>query len=288
LNVGETENKGYEADLRAQVIRARKFKWDISVRYSYNDNKVLELYPGVSEFLLGGYAYAGSYVIKGSPFPQIRAIGYLRDSATNRVLVSKSTGYPISNGPLKTLGRALPKHIMGWGTRVSYGDLSLAANFEYRGGHVMYSDLGRQMTFTGSGGWTENRAPHVFPNSAYDDGTGKIVPNNDVMVKEAEYALWVDHYRLITENFTVPAWFIKLRDVNLSYSFPAKLITKTKVFGAASIAVYGRNLITIVDSMNDFTDPEYSFTTNNGIGINNTNQTPPVRQYGINVNLTFK
>ena len=288
LNVGETKNWGYEADLRAQIVRARKFKWDFSVRYSYNDNKVVELYPGVSEFLLAGYAYAGSFVIKGSPFPMIRAIGYIRDSATNRVMVDRNSGYPISNGPLKTLGRALPKHILGWGTTVRFGDLALTGNFEYRGGHVLYSDLGRQMTFTGSGGWTENRAPHVFPNSAYNDGTGKIVENTSVMTREAEYDLWVTHYRIITENFTVPAWFIKLRDVNLSYTFPTDLISKTKVFGGASIAVYGRNLFTIVDSRNDFVDPEFSFTTGNGLGISNTNQTPPVRQYGVNVNLTFK
>jgi TonB-linked SusC/RagA family outer membrane protein len=288
LNVGEAKNWGYEADLRAQIIRASKLKWDFSIRYSYNDNKVVELYPGVTEFLLAGYSYAASFVIKGNPFPMIRATGYVRDSATNRVMVNKSSGYPISNGPLKTLGRALPKHILGWGTTFRFGDLALTGNFEYRGGHVLYSDLGRQMTFTGSGAWTENREPHVFPNSAYNDGTGKIVENTTVMTREAEYDLWVTHYRVISENFTVPAWFIKLRDVNLSYNFPAPLITKTKVFGAASIAVYGRNLFTIIDSKNDFVDPEFSFTTGNGLGISNTLQTPPVRQYGVNVNLTFK
>jgi hypothetical protein len=107
-------------------------------------------------------------------------------------------------------------------------------------------------------------------------------------VREAEYSLWVDYYRNIAENFTVPGWFIKLRDINLSYNFPSSFISKTKVFAGASIALYGRNLLTIVDSKNDFTDPEYSFTTGNGLGISNTGQTPPVRQYGINVNLTFK
>ena len=288
LNVGETKNWGYEGDLRAQVIRGRKFTWDLRVTYSNNDNKVIELYPGVQEFQLSGYTYAGSYVTKGSSFPLIKAIGYLRDTATGRVLVDRNSGYPISNGPLKNLGRALPKHIMGWGTKVGYGDLTLTANFEYRGGHVMYSDLGRQMTFTGSGGWTENREPHIFPNSSYRDASGKVVENTSVMTREAEYALWVDHYRLITENFTIPAWFIKLRDVNLTYNLPQSLISKTRILGGASIALYGRNLITIVDSKNDFTDPEFSFTTTNGLGISNTGQTPPVRQYGVNLNVTFR
>ncbi|MBC7828369.1 MAG: SusC/RagA family TonB-linked outer membrane protein [Chitinophagaceae bacterium] len=288
LNVGESKNWGYEADLRAQVIRGRKFTWDLSFRYSYNDNKVIDLYPGVAEFQLSGYSYAGAYVIDESSFPRIKSISYVRDPATNRAIVSKTTGYPLTTGPLKDLGRALPNKIMGWGTKLAYGDITLTANFEYRGGNVLYSDLGRQMTFTGSGGWTENRAPHVFPNSSYDDGSGKFVENTSVNVREAEYALWVDFYRNIAENFTVPAWFIKMRDVNLSYNLPEKLISKAKFLSTVSIGVYGRNLFTIVDSKNDFVDPEFSFTNGNGLGISNTNQTPPVRQLGINLNISFK
>jgi len=144
------------------------------------------------------------------------------------------------------------------------------------------------MTFTGSGKWTEDRSPHIFPNSAYDDGTGKFVENTTVNVAEAEYALWDTYYKVIAENFVTPAWFLKLRDVNLSYNLPASFISKTKVFSAASIPLYGRNLITMVADNNYYTDPEYSFTTGNGQGVNNTAQTPPVRQFGFNLNFTFK
>jgi TonB-linked SusC/RagA family outer membrane protein len=288
LNVGETKNWGFETEVRGQVIRGEKFSWELSVRYSMNDNEVVDLYPNVSQFQLSGYTYAGSYVIDNLPFPYVKAIGYIRDPVTNRVVVNSASGYPISNGPLKDLGRALPKHILGWGTKASLGDLTLSANFEYRGGNVMYNDLGRQMTFTGSGGWTEGRDPFIFPNSSYDDGSGKFVVNNDVYVREPEYTIWVDHYRLITENFTVPAWFIKLRDVNLSYNVPQTVVSRTKIFSNISLALYGRNLFTIVDSQNTFSDPEYSFTTGNGLGVANTGQTPPVRQYGINLNVTFK
>ncbi len=108
------------------------------------------------------------------------------------------------------------------------------------------------------------------------------------MCLEPEYGLWVDYYRLIAENFVTKAWFIKLRDVNLTYTFPAGLMSKSKIFGGASVGVYGRNLLTIVDKNNFYTDPEFSFTTGNGQGINNTSQTPPVRQYGININLIFQ
>jgi hypothetical protein len=286
--VGDLKNWGYEADLKAQIVKKAKFGWDMNVRYSFNNNKVIKLYQNVNEFAIAGYSYASSYVIKDNVFPMMKAIGYVRDPATGRVIVNATTGYPLTTGPLKNLGRTIPKHILGAGTRISYTNFTLTANFEYRGGNVMYSDLGRQMTFTGSGKWTEDRAPHIFPNSSYDDGTGHYVENKSVNIREAEYSLWVDYYRLIAENFVFPAWFIKLRDVNLSYEFSPKFVAKTKVFAAANIGIYGRNLFMIVDKLNYYTDPEFSFTTTNGLGVSNTAQTPPTRQLGINLNLTFK
>lgn len=289
INVGETKNWGYEADLKYLILRNGKFDWDFGVRYSYNDNKVVDLYPGVTEFQYGGYSYANTNVIKGQRFPVLKTDGYqYAPDGSGYVLVNGTTGYPLRNTALTARGGTLPRHIVGLGSKLAYGNFAFNFNFEYRGGNVMFSDLGRQMTFTGSGAWTENRLPHIFPNSAILNADGKTVtPNTTVNVREAEYALWVDNYRLISENFVNSAWFIKLRDINFSYTIPEKLLAKTKIFSTASIALYGRNLLTIVDKKNYYTDPEFSFTTGNGLGINNTNQTPPVRQYGVNLNLSF-
>jgi TonB-linked SusC/RagA family outer membrane protein len=289
LNVGSTKNWGYELDLGAKIIRGKDFNWDMNVRYSMNDNKVTSLYKGVPEFSYGAFSYAAPYAILNAPFPALKAIAYFRDTATGRVMVNAATGYPITGGPLTNFGRTTPKHILGAGTKINYKALTLTTNWEYRGGNVLYSDLGRQMTFTGSGKWTEDRAPHIFPNSAYRDvATGKVVPNTTVNIREAEYAIWVDSYRLIAENFVVPAWFIKLRDINLSYAIPTSFVTKSGIFSSANVGLYGRNLITIVDKANQFTDPEFSFTNGNGVGVSTTSQTPPVRQYGFTLNINFK
>ena len=287
LNVGETKNWGYETDLRVQIIKRASLSWEMNANYGYNDNRAEKLFQGVNEFALGGFAYAQTYVIQGQSYPTLKATAYQRDPATGRVIVGKADGYPLQTSDLKNFGRTTPKHVAGLGTRFRFKDFTLSANAEYRGGNVIFHQLGRDMTFTGSGKWTENRTPHIFPNSAYNDGTGKIVPNNDVFVQEAEYSLWVDKYRFISENFVTPGWFIKLRDLSLSYILPSSLITKSKILTAATIGVYGRNLFTIVDKTNMYTDPEFSFTTGNGQGINDSRNTPPVRQYGFNLNITF-
>ena len=287
INVGETKNWGFETDLKYQIIKSKKVDLDFNVRYAYNDNKIVKLYPGVPEFLLAGYTYANAYVIEDRSFPRMKAIGYVRDDQ-GRIVVNKANGYPLNNGPLVDFGRTIPPHMLGAGTRFRFTDFTLTANFEYRGGNVIYSDLGRQMTFTGSGGWTSERAPFVVPNSSYLDVASNKYVANDVKTAEAEYEYYYTYYRLITENFVTPGWFIKLRDVNLSYNIPSNLLQKTRIFAGASIGLYGRNLFTIVDAKNQFTDPEFSFTTGNGQGVSNTGQTPPVRQYGFTLNLNFK
>ena len=287
INVGEVKNFGYEADLKVQILRNTEVKWDANVRYSYNDNKVESLYPGITAFAYGGYSYATSNVILGERFPMLKTNGYFWNADHTLRRVSATTGYPVQNTALTNRGGTLPRDMVGLGSSVSYKDFRFAFNFEYRGGNVIYSDLGRQMTFTGSGSWTENRTDHIFPNSYYLDASGAEVANTTVKVREPEYALWVNNYRLIAENFVTPGWFIKLRDVNLSYTLPAEWVKKSKIFSAANVAVYGRNLLTIVDKANMYTDPEFSYTSGNGLGISNTLQTPPVRQFGFNVNFVF-
>jgi TonB-linked SusC/RagA family outer membrane protein len=289
INVGEVKNFGYEADLKVQLLRDTKIKWDVNIKYSYNDNKVETLYPGITQFAYGGYSYATTNVILGQRFPVLKTTGYYyaKDGSGAR-RVSPTTGYPVQNTALTERGSTLPRHMVGLGSSFTYSAFRLSFNFEYRGGNVMYSDLGRNMTFTGSGAWTSNRTEHIYPNSYYiDPTTGADVKNNSVYVREPEYALWVNNYRQIAENFVTPGWFIKLRDLNLSYSIPASLVKKSKIFSGANVALYGRNLFTIVDNKNQFTDPEFSYTSGNGLGISNTLQTPPVRQYGFNVNFVF-
>ena len=303
INVGESKNWGYEGDLKFEILRSNKLSWELGVRYSYNDNKVVDLFPGVSSFQLAdGFTYANTNVIVGERFPMLKTDGYrYAPDGSGRRLVNSASGYPIRDAALQNRGGVLPRHIAGLSSKLDIGNLAFSFTFEYRGGNVFFSDLGRQMTFTGSGGWTENRDPHIYPNSAILGADGKTVSDNNVQVREPEYGLWVDNYRLISENFVAPGWFIKLRDINLAFNFPQSLLSKVKVLSGGSVSVFGRNLITIVDELNTFTDPEFSRVGDggllnsllngtglgNGVGINSTGQTPPVRQYGVSVNLVF-
>ena len=118
----------------------------------------MSLYPGINEFRYGGLPYASSNVVLGERFPILKTTGYFyATDGSGMRRVNATTGYPVQNTALTNRGGTLPRHMVGLGSAVTYGDVRLSFNFEYRGGNVMYSDLGGSMTFTGSGKWTENR-----------------------------------------------------------------------------------------------------------------------------------
>ncbi len=127
----------------------------------------------------------------------------------------------------------------------------------------------------------------MFPNSVYWDGS-KYVPNTNIVVTNAHYDfLQAARFRNVNTNYYTSASFWKLREVVLSYDIPSKWLGDGKVVKRASVALIGRNLLTLRPDTNQWTDPEFSNTTGNAVGTTTINQTPPTRLMGFNVNLTF-
>jgi TonB-linked SusC/RagA family outer membrane protein len=289
INVGLAENWGFEAEIKGKIVQKKNFGWDASIRYSYNDNKAIDLFGGLKQLNLFGFSYAYSAIDQGFSYPSLQAVPYVRDPATNRVIVNATNGYPEIGGSVKRFGRTIPRDQIGITTSFRYKDFSLSGTAEYRGGHVMYQDIGRQMAFTGSSKATTayGRKAFIYPNSSYFDGT-KYVPNNSIATQSGHYEVWVGFYRQIAENFVTSAAFWKLRDLSLNWNAPSALIKKTKVLKNATVGLYGRNLILIVPKENVYGDPEFSSTTGNGIGIADTETSrPPFRSYGATITLGF-
>ena len=309
VNTAKVDNNGIEAEVRGTVYKNKNWTVDLNANYSWNENKVVSLAGGLERIQLntgGGGSYI--YAQVGKPFPYLATTHYQYDSVTGKTIIDPANGWPmIATGPinlnqpslssLKGQGSTTPKHDLGLGARVSYKMFTLAANAEYRSGYVVYSALGNTMGFTGSSAKTTlyHREPFVWPNSVYKDAsTGKFVDNTNIAVREdiANYLGFGDygfsHGTLANgEFFTCSGAFWKIRDASLTFNFPQRWLSKLKVVKAASFAVFGRNLYTWLPKDNYWTDPEFSNTTGNGVGINVTGNTPPARQYGATLNVNF-
>jgi TonB-linked SusC/RagA family outer membrane protein len=287
VNAADFDNKGLEFDLRlTPVVNLGDFRIDLKANLALLDSKVNSVYQGLNEIGVGN----GNFAIVGYPAFMFKLTDYKRDSL-GRVIVDRISGYPSLDPNLKRFGRTMPKVILGINPTFSWKSLSLAVTADYRGGHQVYHGIGPDMDFTGSSkrSGTNGRQRFVMPNSVYDDGTGKYVVNTDVLVANGGYGFYegTNTNRGVNSNYLTSAAAWKIREIAVSYEFPASLMRKTKVIKGATVALTGRNLFTFLPESNQWTDPEFNTNTGNGLGVNNNSILPPNRIYGFNINLTF-
>jgi hypothetical protein len=200
--------------------------------------------------------------------------------------------YPLKAGDLKTFGNTQPKYKYGFNAAITYKGLTLSGQGELRTGYVVYNAIGEDLDFTGSGARSAmyNRQNFVYPNSAIStDGGTTYVPNTTgVTPGGAEF--WAQNStwnRTVAENYVTSGTFFKIRELSVSYALPAAILAKTGVLKGLSLNVFGRNVFTWVPKENIYTDPEFSFSNSNAIGINTNLQTPPTKFYGASLNATF-
>lgn len=296
LNAGQVANRGIEAELKVNLVRSKNWTIDVFGNYTYNTNEVKKLFGGLTELNLNSTASTNFVTATlGQPFPLLKTTYWAIDSASGSLIVDPADGWPTLGTGLKTQGTTIPKHQVGVGMKIAYKWVTLLANAEYRTGNVIYNDIGEDMAFTGSSSTTTlyHRQQFIWPNSVYWDGS-KYVSNTNIPVRGdlAAYYGWGDlgFSRGIIFNgdwFTTSGAFWKLRDISIDFAFPQKWYSKVKALKGIGLSFFGRNLATLRPDENIFTDPEFSNTNGNAVGINTSLNTPPARQYGATLRVTF-
>jgi TonB-linked SusC/RagA family outer membrane protein len=293
-NAGETESKGIESQLKVALVRTRNWNISLAGTYTYNSNKVKSITPGLNNLSISQYSDGtGAYAVPGFQWPEIMGYDYMRYNG--KVEINATTGMPIVNPSLVYLGNANARQIVSFSPTITYKSFTLAGVLEYRGGDKRFNNIGGDMDWSGMGIRTAeyNRQRFVFPNSVYQDGTGKWTNNTNIMISEngnGNGGFWTDgteNYG-VTSNYVTNGAFWKLRELSLTYNLSPKLAQSTKVFKSAAISVFGRNLFIWLPKDNLYTDPDYSdaTSTSNGIGLTGY-QPPPSRFYGANISVTF-
>lgn len=288
VNAANFVNKGLELDLKlTPLVNLGKVRMDFKMNASYNTSEVKSIYTGLDRLFVGGFADAANYAISGSPAFVLLANDWVRDDQ-GRVIVDRTSGLPTVDPNLKQYGRTAPLWIVGMTPSFSYKGLTLSVVGEYRGGHYAYASIGSDMAWTGvSAASAQNhRERFVFPNSVYDDGTGKLVENTNVTINDVNN-FYTGIYRDATSNFLISADSWRIREVSLGYDFPASVFAKQKIIKGLNVTLNARNLFLWVPKANQFTDPDFNFTTANATGVSTSQINPPTRVVGINVTATF-
>lgn len=257
-NAGSIRNQGFEIQATGTIIRTTDIRWDISANWSINRNKVLELGEDIDFWRIANrgnyaymYAYEGSSLTSmyGRRYKRAPEGAYVVDNSGKVIDVSGQIVYgvdgaPIINSEIEYIGDCAPKWRGGFGTSFKWKGFKASIKFDGKyGGHV-WSDTNWVMNYRGKGVATlEGREGGLVPEGVMlmADGNYKICDYEHTSSTIKTYYR-VKYARECTESNFVETSFLKLREVRVEYSFPKKLLAKTKVIQGLTVAVFGNNL----------------------------------------------
>ena len=288
VNAGEIENKGIEAVLTGNIVSSGDFSYDLSLIFNKYTSIVNALAPGLDVIKID--PFGTQRIAVGEPFGIFHGTRFLRDDNGNQV-ISQKTGLPLQDPTNGKVGDPTPDFTIGFRNTVSYKNLQLSFLIDYRKGGDVYNGTSGVLNYFGVGAATLNRNEVVTFDGVAADANGKPTSAvNKVSTIIGGTDGGSNYYRKYgftgLDELTVQdgSW-IRLRDVNIAYSVPTSMLSKTP-FGAASITLTGRNLFLITDYTG--IDPETNLTGNasNVIGYDYFNN-PNTKSYGFKLNVTF-
>jgi TonB-linked SusC/RagA family outer membrane protein len=282
VNAARLTNNIIEATISGDVVRNENLRWNVGFNFAHIDNQVKELYGDLTSV----NKFRQAYAIQGKAYPSLQLSDYRRDPQ-GRIIVDGTTGYPSSASQDTYRGTMVPPYQMGFNTLVDYKGLRLAAQFDWRMGAHLYSEIANRMITSGTSPLTVqyDRQPFVIPNSVIETAPGVFTPNTEVKTQSGGKAYWNGYVAPYQVNYAAKADFLKLRELNLSYSLPPSLLGRQKLVKAATVGVVAQNLFTIRAKDNTYGDPEYSY--NNTEGYLSFRQVPPYRSVGFTLNVTL-
>ena len=307
-NLGTVGNRGIELTLNLRPVETKNFTWSLIYIYTKNWNVVDNLTGSIQNPLLSSQYDAELRAVVGKTVASIYA-PVPQKTPDGKIVVDATTGYPsINTTPLDNLGQTkgyygsgLYNYTMGLVNTFTYKNITLNFSFDFRYGGVMYSETSDLVLFTGNGIATtyNDRRPFVVPNSvnATVDASGKTVyVENKTFVgatgNNQSDNTWGYYYPTQNQGSTYyqrifDRSFLKLRDINLSYSFPHQWVSKIKATNA-SLGVYGRNFLLWTPKGNVYVDPEATNLGNDLTGqLGEFASAPLSKQYGVILKVVF-
>ncbi|WP_160713724.1 SusC/RagA family TonB-linked outer membrane protein [Chitinophaga solisilvae] len=279
INVGEVNNKGVELMLTGTPVRNKNFTWDITPNFAYNKSEVIQLDGKLAALKVSDVRTFNVTVqqVPGQPFGVLQGYSFQRDAQGN--ILFNSAGKPLQ-GPLTIFGTGVAPYTLGITNNFTWKAFSLGVLVDARWGNKVYSgtnDYGyffglQKETLKGREGGVSIKAQDPNDPTKFVD---KVIPAQDYYQNIAFN---------IAEPFIYSGAFVKLRQVILTYSLPARILAKTPLTGA-SLSLVARNLwIIYKDTPN--VDPESTYSNGAGQGTELLGY-PQARSYGLNLNVKF-
>lgn len=291
INAGRIDTEGLELQLTVYPIRTNDFEWRIINNFTTYETTVIDL---PEEFI--NLANGLNFAIEGQPLSVFR-LGYVVKDDEGNALINPQDGTLIGSGeaglPNKVVGDPNPDFQYTMINGLNYKNWSLNVQVEYTHGGDVFSFTASNLLRRGVTKDTEDReGTYIYPGVYGNPATGEVIlDENGNKIRNTIQLGANDLFFLntidINENIVFDATRLRIREINLNYSLPQSLISKSP-FRGASLSFNVQNLwyraFNFPEHMNF--DPEVSSNNSNGRGFD-TQSDPTMRQFSLGLNLTL-
>lgn len=286
-NIGEVQNKGVEATLSMDILKAKDWTWNVSANIAKNTNKVKKLYGDDPEIIISN---AQSAVVGTSD--KILKPGYDIDSwyTTEWAGVDPANGDPLwymtdENGDRVTTnsyskasanrvicGSSTPDFYGGFSTSLAWKDFDLSAIFGYSVGGKVYNYM--RMEFDSDGAYTDRNQMKL------KKGWSRWEKEGDIATHPLPVYGNKSNSNSTSSRYLEDASYLRLRNLTIGYNIPVrKFISKLRVYAS------GENLFVI--SGFSGIDPEVPpLNSGKGTGVA-TSVYPQTRKFMFGLNITL-
>lgn len=286
-NVGEVENKGFEATVDVDIIKGQNWNWSVSANIATNSNKVKKLYGDKSEIIINN---AQSGIV--GPANKILKPGYDIDSwyTTEWAGVDPANGDPLwymtdENGQRVTTnsyakatanpvicGSSNPDFYGGFSTSLTWKNFDLSAIFGYSVGGKIYNY--QRMEFDSDGAYTDRNQMKL------KDGWSRWQKEGDIATHPKAVYGNNSNSNSTSSRYLETASYLRLRNLTIGYNIPVrKYISNLRVYAS------GENLFVL--SGFSGIDPEVPpLNEGKGTGVA-TSVYPQTRKFMFGLNITL-
>jgi TonB-dependent starch-binding outer membrane protein SusC len=261
INAGEVRNSGAELAINTRLIDSRSFAWDLSLSGSINNNKLIELGAGVEPIIFGfglqrheeGFPLGGYWSRPILGFADANGDGII---AADEVTVGDTAVFR---------GRALPNKEASLNSSIALfgGQVRVGTQFDYRGGYYIDNAI------------ESFRCTPVLNCRGLVDRTAPLAEQARAQAVLNEATEW---------GFFEPAWFIKLRELSLTFTAPDSWARRFRA-SRLSLTLAGRNLWTITDYSG--VDPEVNAFAQANFSTSDFESQPQVQYWTARLNVGF-
>lgn len=244
-NMGEMYNRGVELTLGAKIYRDKDWNVSATTNFTYNKNRVTELY-GFRDELLG--TGTGVYTAVGYRKGQLKynRFSHIDSQTGNEVYLDKNGNETfVFDG-----GDAVVLPNKGFYAPTN-GGLTLDASYKGFGVFMQWNYSLGKYTINNTAAWLQWNNASWSNYNRVADLYDKMWKNPGDNAKYGKYGTGTNFDDRYVEN----ASFLRLRELTFYYNVNKSLLSKTKFFKNARVYARANNLVTITK----FTgyDPEY-------------------------------